>query len=244
MFADVKVSKLYEGVSTPVGMVFNKKDELVVAEWSASRVVVFSKDGTKKLLNDKIQSPSGVAIDKDDNLYVASYSTDKLYKIEQNGNVSIIADELATPAGVSMGRSGDIMVASKGLNAIILIDKKGNKSMIFRDLQTPVGIVELEQGYAISNINGDVSLFDKQKRKIGSFGGFKSPAVGIVSDKQGSVYAVDYGGSEIVKIDKNGKANILTSSLSSPVGVAINAQGELFVGTWGDGAIYEIVLTK
>lgn len=242
LWAESDILKVYDGVSTPVGMAFNHKNELIVAEWSASRVSVFGKDGRKRVLSDHIKSPSGIAVDKDDNVYVASYSTDTLYKIEPNGNVSIIADELATPAGVSIDQNGNIMVASKASNAIIFIDQKGTKSNLFKDLQTPVGIVELEHGYAISNINGDVSLYDKEKRKTGSYKGFKSPAVGIVGSQDGNVYAVDYGGSDVVEIQKNGNARVLTSSLSSPVGVAINPQGELFIGTWGDSAIYKLTI--
>ena len=70
----------------------------------------------------------------------------------------------------------------------------------------------------------------------------QSPAVGLVLDPKGrdAVYAVDYGGKGVYRITLAGKTSRIETSLASPVALAMDQRGNLYVGTWSDGGLYRL----
>ena len=84
-----KPVRVMEGVNFPYGMALNSKQQLVVAEFGESRVIVFDKVGKRvqTITCVKFSNPTGVAVDKDDNIYVSDRGTSSLLKFNKEGKL-------------------------------------------------------------------------------------------------------------------------------------------------------------
>lgn len=233
------LEKKYENVSSPVGMAFDSQNRLLVSEWSADRVSAFAPDKARETIASGLGGPSGLAIDDSGTIYAASYSGNVVYQLN-NGNKKSAVDGLATPAGLSFDEAGNLLIANRVTNEILKIDKEGRRSTLLAGLSTPVGAIHSGNRIAVSNINGDVRLYDGQGKLLKRFDRFRSPAPGVALDKEGNFYVADYGGREVAQITPEGDLIIITDRLKSPVGLAVHADGSLWVGTWGDNAIYRL----
>ncbi len=224
------LTKLYSGFSSPVGMGFDSKGNLYIAEWGADIVTRISPD-----------APSGLAIDADDNIYVASYSDNLVYKFTNTGHRCLFVKGLATPVGLSFDRNGNLLIANRATNEILSMSSDGKTSSVVSNLQTPVGVIQTPDGdYFVSNINGGIS-FKPADGKVSTINSnFSSPGAGVVVNNAGEVFIVDYGSTTVNQILPNGKQKIVADGLSSPVGLTLDKNGYLYVATWGDGSIYVI----
>lgn len=66
----------------------------------------------------------------------------------------------------------------------------------------------------------------------------QNPA-GLAGAADGTLYAVS--GKQVVKIDNQGKATpVITADLSAPVGLALDAEGKLYVSDWGEAMCVKV----
>ncbi len=218
------LTKLYSGFNSPVGMGFDSKGNLYIAEWGAGIVTRISPDGKRNTFAKSLNAPSGLAIDADDNIYVASYSDNLVYKFTNTGHRSLFVKGLATPVGLSFDRNGNLLIANRVTNEILSVSSDGKTRSVVRNLQTPVGVIQTPDGdYFVSNINGGIS-FKPAGGKVSTINSnFSSPGAGTVN-----------------QILPNGKQKVVADGLSSPVGLTLDKNGYLYVATWGDGSIYVI----
>lgn len=155
----VNTSKLYRGFGAPVGIGFDSKGNIYVAEWSANKVTRIDESGKRTTFAESLHGPPGLAIDSTDNVYVASYSDDLIYRYTPYGKRTLFAKDLATPSGLSFDSQGNLLVANRRTNEIISIAPNSEKKTVAESLQTPVGAVMTSEGsYFVSNINGGISL--------------------------------------------------------------------------------------
>ena len=104
-----------------------------------------------------------------------------------------------------------------------------------------MGAVELANGdLLVSNIAGGISLVvsGQKARTINTELG--SPGPGIVTAGADAVYVVDYGGTTVSRVDRQGVRTVIADGLSSPVGLAVAPNGSLMVATWGANAAFQI----
>ncbi len=235
------LTKLYSGFNSPVGMGFDSKGNLYIAEWGAGIVTRISTSGKRNIFAEGLNAPSGLAIDADDNIYVASYSDDIVYKFTHTGRRSLFVKELATPVGLSFAKDGNLLIANRATNEILSVSSDGKTKIVVSNLKTPVGVVQTSDGsYFVSNINGGIS-FKPPGGKVRTINSdFSRPGAGIVINNAGEVFVVDYGGTTVKQILPNGKQKVVANGLSSPVGLTLDKNGNLYVATWGDGSIYLI----
>lgn len=77
-------------------------------------------------------------------------------------------------------------------------------------------------------------------RKSSIVKGVATPGVGIAPADADSVFVVDYGAGKIATVNSDGNVSIVAEGLASPVALLRKDNGNLLVGTWGDGKIHEI----
>lgn len=92
----------------------------------------------------------------------------------------------------------------------------------------------------VSNIAGGISLVSggRQARTINTE--LSSPGPGIVVADADAAYVVDYGGTTVSRVDRQGKRTVVADGLSSPVGLARAPDGSLIVATWGANSAFHI----
>jgi len=191
-------------------------------------------------------SPSGIAVNSGANyIYVADEGNNAIRVIADlqlgstlagNGsqgyvNASDTAARFYAPTSVAIDSSGNVYVADNGNNVIRKISSKGAVTTL-----------------AGSGYRGIVD-------GTGTAAAFNQPTA-ICIDVAGNIYVADTGNSEIRKITPQGVVTTIAgngtaglkdgkftdSELSQPQGVALDANGNLFVGDTGNNVIRKISL--
>jgi sugar lactone lactonase YvrE len=229
------------GLSSPVGMAFDREGRLLVANWSVGTVVSVATTGDVSVLAVDLNGPSGLALGPNGDIYVASYSGDLIWKISRSGQREVFVRGLGTPAGLSFDLRGRLLIANRRTNQILTADPQGRLSVAVEgELQTPVGAVQLADGsYFVSNLNGGVSFAGSDGRARTVSREFAQPGPGIGIADENSVYVVDYGGTEVKQVGKDGRTQVVANGLRSPVGLAISAdRSAVVVADWGTNTAY------
>lgn len=232
---------LHDGLSSPVGMAYDDSGRLYVANWSAGTVLRFTPDGRHSIFAEGLNGPSGLAISPAGDIYVASYSEDLVWRFTTSAARSVFVRGLATPAGLSFDSRGRLLIANRRTNQILAVHPDGKIEVAAEGLQTPVGAVELPNGdILVSNIAGGIALVSGrlQARTINT--DLASPGPGIVRADADSAYVVDYGGTTVSRVHRNGRRTVIADGLSSPAGLALAPDGSLTVATWGANSAFRI----
>jgi DNA-binding beta-propeller fold protein YncE len=191
----------------------------------------------------RFADPFGVVTDQDGNLYVADGGDNNtIRKIDATGASTVLAGSTEgyaegkgsaaafnTPSGMAIDAAGNLYVADTGNNAIRKI--------------TPDGTV--------STLAGDGLAGDKDGKGAGSQ--FNGP-VGVAVDASGNVYVADTYNDRIRRIAPDGTVITIAGGkragnadgpaaqalFDTPTGLAINADGELFIADTANHAIRKL----
>ena len=236
-----KPTLIHGGLSSPVGMAYDAGGNLYVANWSAGTVLRFAPDGRRSVFADGLSGPSGLAISPAGDIDVASYSEDLVWRFTPSGERSVFVRGLATPAGLSFDARGRLLIANRRTHQILAAHPNGKIDVAAEGLQTPVGAVELPSGdLLVSNIAGGISLVSGSVKARTVNSDLASPGPGIARAGADSAYVVDYGGTTVSRVDRNGRRTVIADGLSSPVGLALAPDGSLTVATWGANSAFRI----
>jgi sugar lactone lactonase YvrE len=187
--------------------------------------------------------PVGIAVDASGNLYVADRDNSVIWMINPSGTVTNLAGSgqmgfangpssvasFTYPVGVAVDATGNVYVADQGNNVIRLISAAG----------------------MVSTFAGSGSAgFSNGSGTSASFNGPYAIAV----DNQGNVYVTDVQNFAIRKISPSGAVSTLagsgsrgfsngtgaSASFNAPYSIAVDNQGNVYVGDLGNFAIRKI----
>jgi sugar lactone lactonase YvrE len=247
--------------NNPSALALDKLGNMYVADYSnhkirkispAGNVTTFAgngNSGTSDGVGAQAQffNPSSIAIDSSGNVFVADSGNNKIRKINSKGFVSTFAgsgaqgstDGLSTsssfngPNGVAVDVSGNVYVADAGNNKIRKI--------------TPSGVVSTIAGNGLSGISNGT----------GTSAMFFVPR-GIAVDSEGTIYVADTGNNVVRKITSTGVVTTLAgsstadgadgigtlASFNNPIGLTLDAMGNLYVADYVNNKIRKITLTN
>jgi hypothetical protein len=194
----------------------------------------------------RFNGPVGVAVDRSGNVFVAEYQNHAIRKITPAGVVTTLAGRLGTagtnngtgtaarftnPFGVAVDASGNVYVADSGNHAIRKI--------------TPAGVV--------TNLAGLVGTSGTNDG-VGVAARFYYPE-GVAVDGSNYLYVADGLNHCIRKVAPDGRVTTLAglcgysgsndgtnsnARFSSPVGIALDSTGHLYVGDTGNQVVRKI----
>lgn len=197
----------------------------------------------------RFRNPTGIAVDAANNIYVTDWANHKIRKIVINGTTATVS----TAAGTTFGfADGDKSIAKFNSPFDVDADAQGNlyisdqynyriRKITFSSGNTTVSTIAGTGALGYVDGGGDVAQFNY--------------ATGIAVDAQGNVYLCDQDNHRIRRITPSrlvttlagaeaGNADGLGSNarFRGPAGIAINAQGILYVSEYYNHKIRKIVL--
>ncbi|WP_024467579.1 hypothetical protein [Treponema pedis] len=245
----IEIKKLASSLSAPVGMAFDSKGYLYIANWSAGRIDRYRSGKIETVIKD-IPSPSGLAIDRRDALYIATYSGGVIYKV-QHGKKSNFLSGLSVVAGIAFDDKGNLLVAERGKSRVLSVSPEGKISILVdKGLTTPVAAIQAgKDRYVINDITGTIYLYQTKTTELTVLSKtLNAPAAGLILDpfQPDSVLTVDYGGNGLYRISvTDGKTEQLTDKPISPVGLIADTDSkELYIAAWDDNSLYKITLQR
>jgi hypothetical protein len=211
-------------------------------------VTTVAGDGTSGWLDAKGTNAEfayceGVAADGKGNIYVADYENNRIRKVTSSGDVTTFAGDgtagwldatgtnaqFKNPFGVAVDTSGNVYVSDNQNNMIRKITSDG----------------------VVTTLAGDGTA--GWRDATGTDAEFNHP-IGIAVDSAGNVYAGDDQNNMVRKITPTGVVTTLAgdgnpgwidgtgtnAELNSPVGIAVDGSGNVFVGDTGNFRIRKI----
>ena len=200
-------------------------------------------------LQAQFAQPVGAALDAAGNLYIADWGNNRVRMVDAAGNISTIAGtgesgyggdggpalqaQLNHPYGAAPDTAGNLYIADWGNNRIRMVDAAGNISTVAGTGESgysgdggPAAQAQLAQPYGLTaDAAGNLYIADSFNNRIR-----KVDAAGIISTAAGSGES-GYGGD-------GGPA--LQAQLAGPVGVALDAAGNLYIADGNNQRIRKV----
>jgi uncharacterized protein (TIGR03437 family) len=202
-------------------------------------------DGGQATLGS-VNQPEGVAVDTAGNIYIADTFDNVVRKVSTNGIITTIAGfgtpgysgdggpataaKLNHPRSVAVDAAGNVYVADTANNRVRKIDPLGN----------------------ISTVAGDGSTTFVAADGVATQQGLTDPR-GVAIDRAGSLYIAESGHNRVRKVSTSGAITTIagdgtccysgdgglgtSAQLNQPWGVAVDADGNIYVADSGNNAI-------
>jgi sugar lactone lactonase YvrE len=227
-------------------------DSIRIRKVSSDRTITTvagNGDSSIAAVSSQLGLPSGIAVDSESNLFVADGLNHRILKVSPNGMITTVAGK-GTP-GFS-GDGGPALSAQLTLPSALALDVAGN---LFIADNGNHRIRKISVSGVISTVAGT---------GVSGFGGDGGPATsalirapnGVAIDTAGNLFIADTGDNRIRKVNASGMittvagngtrglggegSSATSAQLNAPVGIAIDATGNLFVADSGNHRIRKI----
>ncbi len=236
------------GLYEPMGIAVDASGNAYVADTGNALIRKIATDGTVSTLagsaiNSPFSKPQGVAVDAAGNVYVADTANHAIRKVTSGGQVSTLAGLVGT-SGSADGSGG---TARFNGPQSLLVDAAGNVYVADTGNSTIRRITSSGAVSTLAGTAGQVGFTDGP----GTAALFGSPN-GVALDGQGNLYISDYWTGAIRKVASDGTVSTVAGLLSQgspldgnagtvgfnhPMGLAVDAAGNLYVADRDNNAI-------
>ena len=213
--------------------------------------------------------PSGVAVDLDDHVYIADSYNNLIRKVDTDGIITTIAGSgrvfgyFEKPDEDEIGDDGPATEAKLDWPIGVAVDADGNVYIADSVHQRIRKLTRMGTEYTITTIagtgdegdeDGDGSIGDDGPATAAQLHG----PTGVAVDADGNVYIADSGHNRIRKLSRMGTedeytivtvaasedagdGSAISAQLSAPRGVALDADGNVYVADTGNNQIHKLV---
>ena len=215
--------RLIDGLERPAAVVLNQMGEVVLTEWDAHYVSVFSPSGEKLLSfgtrgSDEGQfiHPSGIGVDGEGNILVADWGNNRIQKFSAAGQFLAVTGskgngqlQFDSPYGCSFNLRNNKLYVTDNNHRVQVLNSDLTFSSIFGKHGTGKGQFDYPRGIAFDS-TGNVYVADRYNHRIQVF----TP------------------GGKFVRMF--GKCGELSGELYYPIGVAIDKNDTVYVGEYSN----------
>ena len=200
------------------------------------------------VLAQNLPSPDDLLLASDGSIYISDVQDQTIKEYSQDRKIQTLLSGLSEPEGMVVLPDGPLIIAEQGTNRLVRYDPTTKILSLFLTLHNTTGQDGVD-GIAYDpktqtiivpdSPNGNVlrvSLDGKTVSEIAH--GFARPT-GAWVEADGSILVVDENANSLSRIHPNGEIEKL-ANLPTPDDVIENSNGNIFVNTFGDGAIHLI----
>jgi sugar lactone lactonase YvrE len=229
-------------------LAFDSKDRLFVTNMSDNAIYEVNRESgeLRQVVGGPLTTPAGISLDGD-TLFVADlFSFSKVnVRTGEVSDVSRIISDHEYP--VSVTANGEHLVIGSSNAGMVQGYEKQTELRIWRwmGFNSPGGLLQLDDGSVIVAETGTGKVLrvfgpDGETRVVLAENLTEPMGLAISSDHK-FIYVSDAGSGQIIKLElANGTQTVIKSGLSMPEGIAIDAQGTLFVAETGARRIIKI----
>ncbi len=197
------------------------------------------------VVNVRLGSNSGtkiraVCIDKDDNVYAGHWNDKKVYKVSPDGEIIGEWKLPASPYGCVVDEEGNVWISAITSRMIIKLNPQDGSTSIFGVGKPTYGIWRGNNSIVFTTwISASIIKISRDMKKIWEYFDQQrlAGARGVFVDEDENVYAVGSASNQIVKVDKDGKFVKSMPTCSTPTGVSMDYEGNIWVICSGDGGV-------
>jgi len=255
----------------PVGVVLDALGNLYIADFENNQIrmvdtngiittvagngtMAYSGDGGAAT-NASLNLPDNMTLDATGILYIADYQNQRIRKVDANGIITTVAgigSQGPVYQGSYSGDGGEATNAGLYYPADAIFDSTGN---LYIADQENNRIRKVDTNGIITTFAGGGAGGDGGAATNANLSGPNSVAL----DGLGNVYIADVGHSRVRKVDSNGIISTIAgngggghagdggaatkASLNDPLGVALDAFGNLFIADYGNSRIRKVDTT-
>lgn len=202
-FVDGQRETLISGLGQAADIALDLDGNLFVADFDAGEIIKATISGDVSTFATGLDRPVGIAADSHGNVFVAENGTGLLKKVSPEGAVSTIATGLSLPVGLTLGPDGNIYVADSGSGNIIQATPAGMLSVYGAVPDRLYDLAFAPNGDLYAATNGNRSgIYRGVPGGTATYyspGGF--PTSGIAFDRLGNLFASNYFGGHVYKIN-------------------------------------------
>lgn len=217
----------------------------VISTVAGTGIAGYNGDGIAATLA-RLNNPRGVSVDVASNVFIADQANGRVRKVLANGMIITVAGngtggyggdngaatdaQLNNPYSMASDRLGNLYIADVDNERIRRVDNGG--------------IITTIAGNGIAGYGGDAGAATEAQL---------SEPTGVAVDSIGNVFIADAWNARIRQVDIGGKINTLAGTgtagfsgdggpaalaqLNTPYGVAVNRQGDVFIGDYANNRI-------
>ena len=199
--------------------------------------------------NASLSYPSGVAVDASGNLFIADYYNNRIRKVDTSGLITTVA---GNGTAAYSGDGGPATNASLSYPSDLALDATGD--LFIADTQNSV-IRQVDTNGLITTVAGNGTAAYSGDGGVATNASLSYPS-GVAVDASGDLFIADRNNHCIRQVDTNGLittvagdgaqgysgdgAAATNASLSYPSGVAVDADGNLFIADTGNQCIRQV----
>ena len=175
--------KVIRNVNVPWGLTTNSEGHIIVAEYRAYCVSVFTPEGrktrsfgSKGSANGQFDGPTGVAVDDADNIYIVDNSNHRIQKFTSTTKFTAVVGtygsnplQFHSPVGIGFNKkNGKLYVCDEGNHRIQVLETNMTHHSSFGRRGRKNGQFENPMGVAFDN-TGNIYVADSRNHRIQTF---------------------------------------------------------------------------
>jgi sugar lactone lactonase YvrE len=199
------------------------------------------------VLAENLAEPDDLVLSPDHSIYFSDVGNGSVNRLESNGSVTRIVSGLKEPEGLVFLPDGSIVIAEQVTNRLLQFDPRTKRLSTFLQLENRTGRAGVDgilfdpktlNLIVPDSPNGTLLRVSLDAKIVQVFAsGFARPTgADIASD--GSILVADENGNAVYRVAAAGGSPQLVARLPVPDDLTIDASGNIYINTMGDGAIH------
>lgn len=241
-----ELSVVAEGFKIPAAANFNSKGELFVVDTGSGEIVKVDTDSGARTIVSKFKTAmDNLAFNSKDELYVTVMAENAIYQIDiETGKSRTIKESLLSfPADIEVVGNTLFLSDTFAIKSVNLKTKevRSLSRIAEHELEYSNGITaNAERIHQSSYFNSAVQTLDANTGEIlHTYHDLITP-FDVLELDDGSLIVLQMAAGNILRLDKQGEHEILTSGLQLPVSMARASADAIYVTQTGDGSIVRV----